>query len=300
MDSNIQEYSRQFIDILIKNIDSAIFIMDKNNKIIETNEVFLKLFNFSKEEALTKSYFDIVGCQKIDNSEKCNFCYICNLNKKNIDEDTIITKKEERIGSSYFCRHFMVKSQKIDFASQSLTLVFLNDITNLIEKTKKLEELCTIDELTGVYNRRFILEKLESEIEISKRYHSPLSIIILDIDNFKDINDNLGHLAGDKVLIKTSETIRNSLRESDNFGRIGGEEFIIVLPNTDLEKAHMCGERIRTNISSQSFEQHDYVVTVSGGIASYVYNESMESFFKRADNLLYKAKKTGKNLILSK
>lgn len=299
MDSTNQDYPRQFLDILLKNIDSAVFIVDEDKKIIEANNAFLELFQLSKSEALSKSYYDIINCQKETESGDCSSCYICNLDKYSNEEDTIFTRNAEDNKGNSVCRHFMVKNQKINLGTEKVTLVILNNVTNLIEKTKKLEELCTIDELTGVFNRRFILQKLQSEIEISKRYRSPLSIIILDVDNFKDINDSFGHLIGDKVLIKISEIIRKSLRESDNFGRIGGEEFIIVLPNTDLEKARMCSERIRVSISSKNFEEYGDNITVSGGVACYTNNESMEDFFKRADILLYKAKKTGKNLVLS-
>lgn len=299
MDSTNQDYPRQFLDILLKNIDSAVFVIDKDKKIIEVNNAFLELFQLNKTEVLSKSYYDIINCQKETKSGDCTLCYVCTSETYSDEDDTIFTQNIKDNKGNSVCRHFMVKNQKINLGTEIVTLVILNNVTNLIEKTKKLEELCTIDELTGVFNRRFILEKLQTEIEISKRYRSPLSIIILDIDNFKDINDSLGHLTGDKVLIKTTETIRKSLRESDNFGRIGGEEFIIVLPNTDLEKAYMCGERIRINISSQNFEEHSDNITVSGGVACYTDNESMEDFFKRADMLLYKAKRTGKNLVLS-
>ena len=299
MDSINQDYPRQFLDIILKNIDSAVFVIDKNKKIIEVNNAFLELFQLDKIEALSKSYYDIINCQKETESGDCTLCYVCTSDAHSNEDDTIFTQNIKDSKGHSVCRHFMIKNQKINLGTEIVTLLILNNVTNLIEKTKKLEELCTTDELTGIFNRRFILEKLQSEIEISKRYRSPLSIIILDIDNFKGINDTSGHLTGDKVLVKTSKTIKNSLRESDNFGRIGGEEFIIVLPNTDLEKAHMCGERIRINISSQIFEEHSDNITVSGGVACYTDNESMEDFFKRADTLLYKAKKTGKNLILS-
>lgn len=296
MSSINREHSDKFLDILLKNIDSVVFIIDDNKKIIEANQAFLNLFELSKEDALSKSYYDIIKCQNDKNSPNCNLCYICDINKYNEGEDIIFTKNFK--GGN--CKHFILKSQEISISSQSVTMIILNNVTNLIEKTKKLEQLCSIDELTGIFNRRYIIKKLESEIEISTRYKTSLSIIIIDIDNFKEINDSYGHLIGDEVLIKTSDTIKNSLRESDYFGRIGGEEFIIILPNTDLKNAHLCAERIRMNVYNNNFSFHNQKITVSGGVAAHEVEDSLEDFFAKADALLYKAKNTGKNSVYSK
>ena len=163
-----------------------------------------------------------------------------------------------------------------------------------ITAKKEIEKLASIDKLTGIYNRRLLDEFLEIEMEVAKRYKEDLSIILLDIDYFKKVNDTFGHLVGDEILVITSKIISENLRNSDIFGRYGGEEFLIICTKTSENNAFILAEKLRTKIENYKFP-HVEQKTISLGITSFEKNDSIKSLFKKADLALYKAKHTGRN-----
>jgi len=158
---------------------------------------------------------------------------------------------------------------------------------------KELKFLAEIDTLTGVYNRRKIEEILESEIERSRRYGNPLSLILIDIDNFKELNDTYGHQTGDRVLKEVARVIRENLRRTDYLGRLGGEEFLVVLPETTPEKARLVAERIRKDI--ENLDLRVGKLTISAGVTGLKKGDTMESLMNRVDRAMYLAKERGKN-----
>jgi diguanylate cyclase (GGDEF)-like protein len=166
--------------------------------------------------------------------------------------------------------------------------------------------MATVDDLTKLFNRRYFFERFDQEMERAKRYQRSLSCVILDIDHFKLVNDTYGHLTGDKVLRDISQILKKNCRKSDLAGRYGGEELIIVLPETDSQGAMIIAERIREMI-----EQHQTVngngviiqVTVSLGVASLTGAELLtidkyERIVQYADDALLQAKKAGRNRIV--
>lgn len=162
----------------------------------------------------------------------------------------------------------------------------------------ELEKLSITDALTGLYNSRHFFSQIETEIKRYNRYARALSLLILDVDFFKDYNDTFGHLEGDKVLNKTGRTINSCLRSMDTAYRYGGEEFAILLPETKLKKACIVGARIKDNIRSQVFEPEPgekQSITVSIGVTELLKGEDFRSFICRADKALYKSKRTGRN-----
>jgi diguanylate cyclase (GGDEF)-like protein len=159
----------------------------------------------------------------------------------------------------------------------------------------KLLELATIDPLTGVINRGELFRKLEILFSKSKELNLPLSVLMVDIDRFKRINDNFGHQTGDAVLEKIAAVLRNSVRSFDIVGRYGGEEFLIVLSGTSLQKAVKVADRIRETIENSKLVP-DQKVTVSIGVAELKpSDESLNTLLRRADERLYLAKKKGRN-----
>lgn len=184
-------------------------------------------------------------------------------------------------------------------------------VANLMRKIKdaqrRLLEMATTDDLTGVANRRYFYERFEQEVARAKRYHHPLSCLILDLDNFKKVNDNYGHLAGDQVLREIAGIIRDNCRTSDLPARFGGEEFIVLLPETDLSGAASFAERLRQLIASREIplkNGYKMVVTASLGVASLTPAElgaldSGEKLIQLADDALYQAKRGGKNRVVA-
>jgi len=161
---------------------------------------------------------------------------------------------------------------------------------------KKLTELSTTDTLTQIFNRLKFDEELQIWINHIRRYDADLSIIMFDIDDFKKINDNFGHLIGDKVLIRIAQSVKSNIRETDIFARWGGEEFVILLPNTNTIEAFEVAGKIKLIIDSLSFGAIGNI-TCSFGVTSFCNDDDINSFIHRADQLLYKAKQMGKNII---
>ena len=163
---------------------------------------------------------------------------------------------------------------------------------------KKLEKIAITDALTGLYNSRHFFAQIKAEVDRHMRYSRALSLLILDIDFFKNYNDTWGHLEGDKVLMGIGETVNSCMRSMDTAYRYGGEEFTILLPETKLQKACLVGNRIKDSIRSQIFEPEPGTktsVTVSLGATELVKGEDFRTFIDRADKAMYKSKDTGRN-----
>ncbi len=170
------------------------------------------------------------------------------------------------------------------------------------EQNKALSKLAITDGLTGLINRRHFQELLDREIKLTNRYDRNLSLLMLDLDHFKDINDTCGHQYGDYVLKEFSGLVEGVLRQTDIFARYGGEEFMVVLPNTDMSGGSVMAEKIRKETLAHRFEQGGIIsrVTVSIGIASYdnLDDCNAEKFVNHTDKALYHAKNSGRNQVV--
>ena len=166
----------------------------------------------------------------------------------------------------------------------------------LKDSQRKLEMLSVTDSLTKVYNRLKMDEVFIQEIDTSNRYSSPLSVIMMDVDFFKKINDEHGHLVGDNVLIKIAQLTKSNLRRNDFLGRWGGEEFLIISPSTNIESAQLVAEKLRAALINTKFPPLERV-TASFGVAEWQQGESQESLISRADEALYRAKESGRNKV---
>ncbi len=167
----------------------------------------------------------------------------------------------------------------------------------LQEVLQQVTELATHDELTGVYNRRYLLEMLSHEKDRTDRGGAGFCVCILDLDYFKRINDNYGHLVGDEVLKTFANTVQPLLRSTDFFARYGGEEFLLFLPQTSLEMAQHCVKRIQDALAEARFAglPDEVRVTASIGVAQYYLQESVAGLIERADKALYRAKQNGRD-----
>lgn len=172
----------------------------------------------------------------------------------------------------------------------------IEDITERKQLENKFERLATIDELTQVFNRTKFQEVIKIELERAKRYNHPLSMLMFDIDHFKAINDTYGHSVGDYVLQTLAQIAKENLREIDYLVRWGGEEFIIIAPETDLGRAKALAERIRTAIENYRFDQAGKI-TISFGVTEFKENDTEDTFIRRADDAMYKAKEKGRNRV---
>jgi diguanylate cyclase (GGDEF)-like protein len=178
---------------------------------------------------------------------------------------------------------------------------FSHDVTEFIELKQKLERMAQTDELTQIANRRHFLEIAERDFKNARRYASPLCVMVFDVDFFKSINDTYGHHVGDTVLKEIAKTAAASIRESDFIGRIGGEEFAVVLPHTRLKSAANLAERLRKKIGKLTLlaEQKQSInITISIGVVEVdSADKKFEDTLIRTDRKLYQAKAEGRNRV---
>lgn len=173
------------------------------------------------------------------------------------------------------------------------------DITEQKELEKKLESLAATDDLSNLWNRRYFFNVGDRECKRAVRYKAKLSLLMIDIDHFKEVNDTYGHAAGDIVLKEISEIFIHGLRDVDIAARIGGEEFAVLMPNTDVAGAMIVAERLRTNIEMLNFEHegHKIKTTISLGVTECCGKSTIDEMLKRADKALYDAKNAGRNCV---
>lgn len=168
---------------------------------------------------------------------------------------------------------------------------------SLEEARRQIEELSRRDALTGLANRRWLEESLRGEIERVARHPAPLSVILVDLDHFKDVNDTYGHGVGDEVLKAAAGCLRDAARTTDLVARYGGEEFLLVLPSTDTDQACVLAERLRARLREMDLGFRPEPVTGSFGIAEWRAGDTLDSFVTRADDALYAAKRGGRDRV---
>jgi diguanylate cyclase len=176
-----------------------------------------------------------------------------------------------------------------------------NRIQELEAKLEQMSELVREDQLTGSLNRRGLDDVFERELARSERRQSPLCIAMLDLDDFKRLNDTYGHSAGDEALVHLVRVVKNTLRTMDVIARFGGEEFLIVLPDTPLENAIQTVTRLQRELTKRIFMHNNerLLITFSAGVALRMPGEDAAALIKRADSAQYRAKKTGKNRVVA-
>jgi diguanylate cyclase (GGDEF)-like protein len=189
----------------------------------------------------------------------------------------------------------------IEFEGQQALFTALMDITRRKLLSQELEYLAMTDELTQLYNRRFFIDRCEREFRVWQRYKNPFSVLLLDIDHFKNINDSFGHDIGDVALKFVAKSLKNLVREVDIVARYGGEEFVILLPQTQGNMAQELAERLLVNIEASELiiAEKSLKLTVSIGVAEVrLEMKDLNDLLKAVDNALYQAKWRGRNQVV--
>lgn len=272
----------------------AIIMIDDNGKVTFWNPAAERILGYSRDEIIGKELHSfLVQDQQLYKEYKKAFKKFRLSGSGSIVGRTVEMKTRHKAG------------YEIN-VEVSLSVVKVNDswhaigIIRDISERKKFEELLyhqsVTDPLTNIYNRRFFMEILEQEAERTKRNKKPFSLIMFDLDHFKNVNDHFGHTAGDKVLKKVADTVKGRIRKTDYFARWGGEEFIILLPETSLNNAANLAEELRRQISTMELEDIGRV-TASFGVAEYRYTDTIDTVLLRVDNILYEAKNNGRNCV---
>lgn len=284
---------------LFEDSRDAIAITDRDGTFQDVNKAMLDLFGYRKDQMMRMKFRDLY----VDTVDVARFQHEIEKKGSLRDYEVRLFKKGGKIMDCLF-----IVTQR---RSEDGTIIgyqgIVRDITAqkamqeaLRESEKKYKELSITDDLTGLFNQRHLYNQLRAEIDRIQRYKHPLALLLLDVDNFKIYNDTYGHLAGDKVLAKLGEVIRNSIRKTDTGYRYGGEEFTVILTETRGPDAVIAAERLRKRFADEIFfpvPLEPVQVTVSVGIANYRDGEEIASFVKRADQNMYEAKAKGKNCV---
>lgn len=269
----------------IEQTKEMVRITDKDSIITYVNVAVVNETVYSKEELIGQKS-SIFKSGKQDESFYRNLWDT--ILTRNIYKNVIINKRKD--GTLY---HEEQTITPVFDEQNSLFFVSTgHDISERIEVEKKLHSLATKDSLTGVYNRYSLNKEIDTNIKKYERYADIFSLLMIDIDYFKNVNDTYGHDVGDLVLKELSSVIENLIRETDIFGRWGGEEFLLILPKTNKDEAISMATRIKNIIEEHKF---DYIPQITVSIGVSVYNKNI--ILKDVDDALYKAKNTGRNRV---
>ncbi|KGJ89745.1 diguanylate cyclase [Colwellia psychrerythraea] len=285
---------KYLLDSILNNIDAHVYMKDAERTFLYVNTQVAQLFGDKAENIIGKKDMEVLPKEIADHFYQSD-SLVFSSNKKQIIEETA-TDDEGAI------HHYIsTKIPLLQPGKLPALIGFSSEVTELFELKEKFKQLANTDPLTNLYNRRYFIKEAEKEYQRAKRYSLSMTLISIDIDHFKSINDKLGHPAGDQVLIEVAKQLKVSLRQPDILARIGGEEFSILLPETPKCAAMAFAERIRK-------EQNDLCITgswqgtiklsVSVGVSSFNANdEAFDVLFSRADKALYQAKNSGRNKV---
>ena len=276
----------------MEQMDEMVRITDNNGYITYVNEALSKHTGYKKSE--------LVGSQnKLFKSGKHDTSFYKKMyetiQSKQSYQATFINAKKD--GTTYYEDQMITPILNEENDEIEYFVSTSKDITEHVEMQQKLKSLATIDILTGIKNRYSVGLEIENEIKRVKRYDSTFALMMFDIDFFKKVNDTYGHDVGDEVLKKFSSIVSQSIRDTDTFGRWGGEEFLFIAPNENLEGAMFLAEKIRQNVANFNFETPQQI-TISIGLTICDGDAEKEKLLKNVDEALYEAKTQGRNRVI--
>lgn len=263
-------------------------IINKNGKIVFVNDSTVNISGYSRNELIGKNP-SVFKSGHHDNNFYSTIWFT--VLSGNIFQGTFVNKKKN---GHLFYEEETITPLLDDDKTLKYFVVTSKDISERIKMEQKLYKLATVDALTGIYNRQKCIEQLDIEISKFKRYNDKFVLIMLDIDDFKRINDTYGHDVGDAVLIGISKVISQQIRKSDIFSRWGGEEFMIIAANLTIYEAIQFSEKLREDIKSNNFKNVGQI-TVSIGVTLPQRDETKDKLLKRVDDAMYMSKENGKN-----
>ncbi|WP_042835472.1 GGDEF domain-containing response regulator [Thermoanaerobacter ethanolicus] len=286
----------EILSTIMESAGDAIIMLDDKGKVTFWNPAAERILGYSEEEIIGKDlHMFMIQDMRLYEAYREAFKRFRSTGKGSVVGKTVEMKTRHKNG------------YEID-VELSLSAVKIKDawhaigIIRDISERKRFEELLyrqsITDPLTNIYNRRFFMQMLEQEIERTKRNKKPFSLVMFDLDHFKNINDRFGHAAGDIVLRSVADTVKGRIRKTDYFARWGGEEFIILLPETSLDDAVALAEELRKQISMMELEGIDKI-TASFGVTEYSDTDTIDTVLIRVDNMLYEAKGEGRNCVKS-
>ncbi len=271
----------------------AIVMVDNDGKTTFWNKSAETMFGYNSEQMLGKSPHDFIVPQHYHEQHRAGFSRFAHSGEGDLINKTTEVEALRKDGTPFFAE-LSLSSVQIKGRWHGIGIV--RDITDRKQAEEILRRMASTDSLTGIANRRKFDAILQAEMQRAERYHQSLSLMLLDIDHFKRINDAFGHQTGDAVLQELTKLISGRLREQDVFARWGGEEFAILVPNCNAVEVRLLAEKLRLVLETHDFPEVGRV-TCSFGVAEHRPGESVASLIKRVDTGLYLAKENGRNRV---
>jgi diguanylate cyclase (GGDEF)-like protein/PAS domain S-box-containing protein len=288
---------------LVENASDIVFATDSTGHFTFINPVALRITGYREDEAIGMHYPTLISPDMRDEAIKFFGRQFVKGIQNTYSEYPIIAKDGHEVWFGQNTQLIMEDGHVVGFQSVARDITDRKEVEALLrESENRYRELSIIDDLTQLYNSRYFYHQIKLEIDRSKRYGQPLTLLLLDLDNFKAFNDAYGHVEGDQVLLRLGQVVKRCLRQTDSAYRYGGEEFTILLPMTTSEDGAVTAERIRTEFKKENFAPvpgEQVHVTVSIGLAQYKTQEDMKAFVHRVDQLMYQGKKNGKDRVCS-
>lgn len=272
--------------VLFEQSAEGMVVLDMSGRIVEVNQCCAEMVGCTVEEVLGLYAYDFVVQFDEDQIKEI----LHHTDDKGMHFETKLRRKDGTLIDVELSNNGAI------YKGEKLIFCLCRDISRQKQDQAKILRLATIDNLTGLFNRHAFQDKLSSEINRVSRYGKPLSVLMYDLDHFKRINDNFGHEMGDTILLKVSELVRDNIRAVDVAGRWGGEEFLVLMPEADGEKAKQVAEKLRKVIASHQFAAVGQV-TASFGVTQYKPGETAQTLLRRADDAVYLAKHQGRNRV---
>ncbi len=286
----------QLLEIILANVDAHIYMKDSLHRFLYVNQKVADLLGLPAEQIINRRDDEVIPA--------ASACLLWRLDNR-VFETGELQAGEEMLTDPEGNQHYYW-SVKVPFllGDGTPTLIGISsDITELHQLKEQLHQQSVRDGLTGLYNRRFFFELCEKNLSLDMRHHLTSVLMVLDVDQFKCINDRFGHPLGDSALMHLGRVMQSVLRSEDVLARIGGDEFAILLPNTTLSAAVSLAERLRLQVMQSPLPLPDgdkLVITISAGLVENGEGELMESLYARADQMLYQAKQSGRNCVTCK
>lgn len=285
---------KHLLDVILNNVDAYIYMKDSNRNFKYVNSKVAELFGLPAEEVIGKRDSDVIPQEFAD--------HFWQTDKLVFEKNDKIVINETSLGSDDKLHHYLSIKVPCDFKDNCKTLIgFSTDVTELFQLKEKFKQLANTDELTGIYNRRYFFDNANREFNRAKRHNKELAVISIDVDHFKEINDQYGHPIGDQALQKITQLITPTIRTEDIFARLGGEEFSILLPDTSKAQCQQAAERLRGLLDENPILIEGNVlltVKISVGVSIIRTTDTcFQDIYARSDTALYKAKSIGRNQV---
>ena len=271
----------------------AVMMIDQHGLVTYWNPAAERIFGYSETEALGKNLHDLIVPERFLERAHAGFSQFARSGSGPRIGHTTTLQTKHKNGQEF---PVDISLSAIQLRGQWSAVGIARDATERVKTEGRLKQLATTDTLTGICNRRHFDEVLEHEINRAARHSSPLSLILFDVDHFKRVNDTFGHQTGDQVLAQLAGAVGGSIRTTDLFARWGGEEFIVLMPGSDINAAHLLAEKLRMVLEKQPFPDVGRV-TCSFGVADYTPRDNADGLMKKADRCLYQAKASGRNRV---